>query len=205
MFQSPWNFQWETLLQWRMKWPKRENESRSPLMQKLGSTQSHGMWKNQLQVPHWHSLESCAPKNSTLHPQSSEFLAAGAQILPKFSGPAAVALLCFGQGSNQSFPEWLHSHIIHLWEAHSMASSLSGNFGEVSGQPCDEVVDPRCLDLPLASGSLWRPLLFQINVQFGRVRVPPAASGCGDGIIIPKKLLTSQSWKLWPRWKGKSL
>lgn len=62
MFQSPWNFQWETLLQWRMKWPKRENESRSPLMQKLGSTQSQGMWKNQLQVLHWHSLESCAPK-----------------------------------------------------------------------------------------------------------------------------------------------
>lgn len=86
------------------------------------------------------------------------------------------------------------------WPHPSLASP-----GRFLGQLRDEVADPRCLDLPLASASLWRPLRFQINVQFGRVRVPPAARGCGDGIIILKKLLTSQSWKLWPGWKGKSL
>lgn len=113
--------------------------------------------------------------------------------------------MCSGEGSNRSFRKQFHSRIIHLWEAHSMASSLFGKFRDVSSQLRDEVVDPRCLDLPLALASLWRPLRFQINVQFGRVRVPPAASGCGDGIIILQKLLTTRSWKLWPRWKGKSL
>lgn len=132
--------------------------------------------KNQLQAPHWHGLDLCSPKNSFVNPQSKEFLAAAAQIFPKPSwtcrgGPTVLR----GRFSNRSFCKQLPSHVLHLWEAHSMASSLSGKPREVPGQLRDEVADPRCLDLPLAPGSLWRPLRSQINVQFGRVRVPPSS------------------------------
>lgn len=84
MFQSPWNFQWETLQQWRMKWPKRENESCPLWFRNWGQHNPMGCGRinfKSLTGTAW----TCASKNSFQRPQSSEFLAAVVQIFPKFS------------------------------------------------------------------------------------------------------------------------
>lgn len=135
IFQSPWNFQWETLLQCRMKWPKKENESCPLQFREWAQDNPVGCGRMNFK-----SLIgtycSCVPKNCFLHPPSSECLAVIVQALPKyFSTCCDDTTMFWGRYKQCPFvSRQFHSHMCRLWEAHSIASSLFGKIRKVSGQ-----------------------------------------------------------------------
>lgn len=163
--------------------------------------------KNQLQAPHWHGLDLCSPKIPLWAPRVKNSWQLQRKYSPNPPEPAVVAPLCFGGGFQtgpfaSSFPPtfsicgklipWPHPSLAS--PGRFLASSVMK--WRIQGVwicpwprvPCDVLSAPKLM----CSLGGWECL-------------PPAARGSGDGIIILKKLLTSQSWKLWPRWKGKSL
>lgn len=136
IFQSPRILQWETLLQCRLKRPKRQNESCLLQFREWHQDNSMGCRRINFQSLIGRAQTCVLPPNSFLHLHSSKCLAVVVQVLPKCLSTCCDGTNVF-RGRYRQCPlvrRQFQSHFSCLWEAHSIASSLFGKIGKLSGQ-----------------------------------------------------------------------